>query len=116
MTLKPIEDSQVETGWATEGEFDWRHYMVVLATWWREIVVITVVTALLAGVAVLAYGWLSGPRYKAWADVAMVRTISQLNFDERFITTSGTDVRSVAANSTARRRRAIRAGPRPGRR
>jgi capsular polysaccharide biosynthesis protein len=103
MTGEPLEDIQAGAGWATEGEFDWRHYIVVLATWWREIVVITVVTALLAGFAVVAANQLHEPEYKAWAEVAMVRTISQLNFDERFITTSGTDVRSVAANSTARR-------------
>jgi len=54
-----------------------------------------------AGLAVFALNRLGGPEYKAWADVAIVRTVSELTLDPRFTTTSDTDVRYIASNATA---------------
>jgi capsular polysaccharide biosynthesis protein len=101
MMVEPTEDLEPEDDWMAEGESDWRHYMVTLVSWWREIAVIAVATALLAGLAASALNWLSGPQYKASADVAIVRTVSEITLDPRFTTTSGTDIRYIATNASA---------------
>jgi uncharacterized protein involved in exopolysaccharide biosynthesis len=100
-TVTSMQEAPPEDGWAAEDGFDWRHHVVVLASWWREIVVITVAAALLAGLAVFALNRLGGPEYKASADVAIVRTVSELTLDPRFTTTSDTDIRYIATNASA---------------
>jgi uncharacterized protein involved in exopolysaccharide biosynthesis len=101
MTVKPTEQPHPEDHWASEYESDWRHGIVVLVSWWKEIVAITLACGLLAGLVAVALNSLGGPKYKAWADVAFVRTTSELNFDQRFTTTSETDIRYIATNASA---------------
>ena len=69
-----------------EGGPDLRHYINVLSAWWREILALTVVGAVLAAGVTLGLRLLSGPSYEATATVAIARTISDINFDENFRT------------------------------
>jgi uncharacterized protein involved in exopolysaccharide biosynthesis len=101
MAVKPTDEVQPEDAWAPESGSDWRDRIVMLASWWKEIAVITVICALLGGLVAVALNSLGGPQYKAWADVAIVRTTSELNFDQRFTTTSETDIRYIATNAVA---------------
>jgi capsular polysaccharide biosynthesis protein len=101
MTQAPLGELPPEDGWAAEDGSNWRHSIVVLASWWKEIAAITAGVALLAGLVAASLNGLSEPTYKAWVDVAIVRTVSQLNFDQRFTTTSDTDIRYIAMNASA---------------
>jgi capsular polysaccharide biosynthesis protein len=101
MTEAPQGELPPEDGWAAEDGSNWRHSIVVLASWWKEIAAITAGVALLAGLVAASLNWLSEPTYKAWVDVAIVRTVSELNFDQRFTTTSDTDIRYIAMNASA---------------
>lgn len=81
---------------------DFRQVVSVLLRWWREIVVIAVALALVALVGTLILFRLNGPQFDATADVAIVRTVSDVNFDARFTTTSDeTTPSNVAARRNA---------------
>jgi capsular polysaccharide biosynthesis protein len=103
MTLTGMEKLQPEDGWASQDEGAGNGYLAVLMRWSREIVVITLAAAVLAGLAAFAVNRLTEPRYKASADIAIVRTVSQLNFDQRFTTTSDEALRSDGDLVMARR-------------
>ncbi|GIV77839.1 MAG: hypothetical protein KatS3mg050_2233 [Litorilinea sp.] len=87
--------------WVAEDEIDLRQYLEVLLRWWREIVGLTLAAVVLAAVGVLILRQFQTPVYAASASVAIVRTISDVNFDPRFRTTSEDTTNSTAA--TARR-------------
>lgn len=86
-----------------EDEIDLREYVLVLVAWWREIVLLTVLAALLGAGAILALRAIQPPVYEAAATVAISRTRTDINFDERFRTLSEEDMQAVASNATARR-------------
>ncbi|MBX3012071.1 MAG: hypothetical protein KF832_11220 [Caldilineaceae bacterium] len=90
--------------WAAEDEIDLRQYVDVLIRWWREIVVITLGVMVLTAVSILLLRLTLSPQYQASADVAIVRTISDVTFDERFRTNAeelGTDTTSISARRSA---------------
>lgn len=86
MTVQTQEHIQAPDAWAAEDEIDLRQYLDVLIRWWREIVLITLAAVLLAAVGILLLRLILPPQYEASADVAIVRTVSDVNFDERFRT------------------------------
>lgn len=93
--------SGVEHGWADE--VDLGRWLRAAGRRWPVLLALF----LLAIVAALAGRWLLGligaPVYEAGADVAIVRTTSELTFDERFTTTAG----DVPATNIAARRSAL---------
>ncbi len=72
--------------WQPEDEIDLRQYVLVLVAWWREIVLIALLTAVIAATFVLLSRFVLPPVYEASATVAIARTQSNINFDERFQT------------------------------
>lgn len=72
--------------WAGEDEIDLRQYIWVLVAWWREILTLSLLTAALAAGAVIGLRFLQDPVYRSSATVAIARTTSNINFDERFQT------------------------------
>ncbi|MBI3959625.1 MAG: hypothetical protein HY328_12520 [Chloroflexi bacterium] len=72
--------------WLPEDEIDLRQYVLVLVAWWREIVLIALLTAVAAAALVLLSRFVLPPVYEASATVAIARTQSSINFDERFQT------------------------------
>ncbi|MEZ4682168.1 MAG: hypothetical protein R2932_48980 [Caldilineaceae bacterium] len=103
MTLESTESRTLER-WTAEDEIDLRQYFDILLRWWREIVGITVFIGILAVLAVLAMRLILPPQYIASAAVAIIRTTSDVNFDERFRTNSeelGTDTASLNARRNA---------------
>lgn len=72
--------------WMPEDEIDLRQYVLVLVAWWREIVLIAMLTAVVAATLVLLSRFVLPPVYEASATVAIARTQSNINFDDRFQT------------------------------
>ena len=104
MTVQTQERIQAPDAWAAEDEIDLRKYLDILIRWWREIVLITVTTVVLAAVGILTLRLLLPAQYEASADVAIVRTVSDVNFDERFRTNPeelGSDFTSLSARRSA---------------
>ena len=67
-----------------DDEIDLRIYFDILIRWWREIVLITVLSALVAGGAVFALSQLQQAQYTATATAVIARVSSDVNFDQRF--------------------------------
>lgn len=84
--------------WEADDEIDLRKYIDVLIKRWREIVVITLAIIVLTAAAVLGLRLLQAPEYEADAAVAIVRTQTQVTFDDRF-TTSSSEVGNTDINS-----------------
>lgn len=104
MTVQTQERVQAPDAWAAEDEIDLRKYLDILIRWWREIALITFTTVVLAAIGILAMRFLLPAQYEASADVAIVRTVSDVNFDERFRTNAeelGSDVTSLSARRSA---------------
>ncbi len=70
-----------------DDEIDLRKYIDTLIAWRWEILVMTVVGALLAAAAVLGMRLLLSPEYTATSTVAIARTSSSVSFDQNFQTT-----------------------------
>lgn len=81
-----------------DDEIDLRKYLDTLMRRWREIVIITIAIVVLAAAAVLTLRFVQAPMYESTATVAIVRTQTQVNLDERFTTSSG-EVTNADANS-----------------
>jgi len=104
MTVQTQERVPPQDGWAAEDEIDLRQYLDVLIRWWREILLITLAAVVLTAVGILLMRLLLPPQYEASADVAIVRTVSDVNFDERFRTNPeelGADTVSLSARRSA---------------
>ncbi len=104
MSVNTLEPTQSPDAWQPDDEIDLRQYLEVLIRWRREIALITVGSAVVAAIAILALRAILPPVYTASADVAIARTASDVSFDERFITSAdqvGTDVTSAGARRSA---------------
>ncbi len=99
-TLPPAQQSPQPDPYADDDVIDLRRYISAIGRWWREILLMTVLLGILAAAAVWLLGALSTPSYSAYADVAIVRTVSDVTFDERFTTQPEA---LAAANVSARR-------------
>ncbi|MGL4651872.1 MAG: hypothetical protein ACRC1H_20855, partial [Caldilineaceae bacterium] len=84
-------------------EIDLRHSLGAIGRWWREIVLIAVFSGLVVGGAFWLLARTRTPVYSASADVAILRTATDVTFDERFTTQSET----VAGTTIASRRNAL---------
>ena len=102
MTVQTQERGPAPERWAAEDEIDLRQYLDVLIRWWREIVLITLSTMVLAAVGILLSRLILPAQYEASANVAIVRTVSDVNFDERF-RTNPEELRTDTASLSARR-------------
>lgn len=86
MTVQTTQPEQVPGSWSNEPDINLRQYLHVLVQWRREIGLLTLLAAGLAAAVVLLFQWMRTPLYKASAEVAIVRTLSDVQFDERFRT------------------------------
>ena len=99
MSVDSVSDKSTVVPWPDSGsdEIDLTRYFNVVRQRWLEIVLVTVGVVVLAGVGVLLYRQMTPPVYEANATAAIVRTSTDVRFDERFTTTSdgqGLDVNS----------------------
>ncbi len=104
MTVQTPERVQAQDAWAAEDEIDLRQYLDTLIRWWREIVAITLAAVILTAIGLIAMRLILPAAYEASADVAIVRTVSDVNFDERFRTNAeelGVDTASLSARRSA---------------
>lgn len=104
MTVQTQERMPAPDAWVAEDEIDLRQYIDLLIRWWREIVLITLVIVALTAIAIISLRSVLPPQYEASANVAIVRTVSDVNFDERFRTNAeelGLDTASLNARRSA---------------
>lgn len=100
MSVQTSQNQTPTDAWEADDEIDLRKYIDILIKRWREIVIITIAFVVLVAAAVLALRFLQAPMYEADANVAIVRTQTQVSFDERFTTSSG---QMAAADISSRR-------------
>ncbi len=104
MTVQTPERVQAQDAWAAEDEIDLRQYLDTLIRWWREIVAITLTAVILTALGIIVLRLVLPAQYEASADVAIVRTVSDVNFDTRFRTNPeelGVDTVSLSARRSA---------------
>jgi capsular polysaccharide biosynthesis protein len=97
-TIPPAQDA-----WAAEDEIDLRKYFLVLVAWWREILVITILAALIGAAFVLVERSMSAPSYRASATLVISRTKSEITFDDRFRTASEASIQAMQTDRATRR-------------
>ncbi|MCB0133321.1 MAG: hypothetical protein KDD78_20800, partial [Caldilineaceae bacterium] len=73
-----------------------------LLSWWREILLITLLTALVAGVIYVILDNLEEPTYRASSSVIVARVTNNANFDDRFQTFSDETGGNAAINVSRR--------------
>jgi len=88
---------------AVDDTIDLRVYIDVLIRWWKEIALIGILFGLIAGGGYLLLNLSRENVYAASADVAILRTISEVTLDERFVTTA----ESPTATANVSRRNAL---------
>ncbi len=104
MTVQTQERMPAPDAWDAEDEIDLRQYIDILIRWWRDILLITLVIVALTAIGIISLRLILPPQYEASADVAIVRTVSDVNFDERFRTNAeelGVDTASLSARRSA---------------
>ena len=82
-------------------EIDFSRYFAVLRRHWLEIVLVTVVIVVLAAAGILLYRQTTPPVYRANATAAIVRTSTDVRFDDRFTTSSNQGNVDVSSRRTA---------------
>lgn len=102
MTVETRNVVPSQDEWATEDTIDLRQYLDILIGWWREIVLITTLCVVMAILGILAMRAVLPPRYQASSNVAIVRRVSNVTFDERF-QTNPEELGANTANLSARR-------------
>jgi uncharacterized protein involved in exopolysaccharide biosynthesis len=75
---------------APSDEIDLRQYILVFIRWWREILAITLFAGLIVAVGVILLNNSRTPAYSANADLIITRLASNIEIDERVVTTSNT--------------------------
>lgn len=88
MTVQSTKGPAPADTWEADDEIDLRKYIDILLKRWREILFFTILIIVLAAAAVFALRALQIPMYEASANVAIVRTQTDVNFDDRFTTSS----------------------------
>lgn len=88
MTVQSTKGPAPADTWEADDEIDLRKYIDILLKRWREILFFTILIILLAAAAVFALRAMQIPMYEASANVAIVRTQTDVNFDDRFTTSS----------------------------
>lgn len=103
MSVNPTRGSKPIEAWEADDEIDLRKYLDVLIKRWREILFFTLLVSAVSALGIFAYRLFQTPIYEAQASVAIVRTQTEVNFDERFTTSSG----QPASNDVTSRRSAL---------
>lgn len=88
MTVQSTQGPAHADAWENDDEIDLRKYIDILLKRWREILFFTVLIVVLAAAAVFALRAMQIPMYEAAANVVIVRTQTDVNFDDRFTTSS----------------------------
>ena len=83
-----VSQRHTEESWSESDEIDLARYFGVLRRRWLEIVLVTVGVVVLTASGVLLYRQMTPPVYEANATAAIVRTSTDVRFDERFTTSS----------------------------
>ena len=97
MSVDSVTEQPPIRSWSEPDEIDFTRYLGVLRRRWLQIVLVTVGVVVLAAVGILVYRQTTPPVYEANATAAIVRTSTDVRFDDRFTTSS--DERNVDVSS-----------------
>lgn len=89
MSADTTQKNSPPDAWEMDDEIDLRKYIDILIKRWREIVLLTALVVAIATAGVLVVRFTQAPVYQADASVAIVRTQTEVNFDDRFTISSG---------------------------
>ncbi|MCL4826860.1 MAG: hypothetical protein KJZ95_05795 [Caldilinea sp.] len=89
MSADTTQKNSPPDAWEMDDEIDLRKYIDILIKRWREIVLLTALVVAVATAGVLVVRFTQAPVYQADASVAIVRTQTEVNFDDRFTISSG---------------------------
>lgn len=89
MSADTTQKNSPSDAWEMDDEIDLRKYIDILIKRWREIVLLTVLVVTIATAGVVIVRFTQAPVYQADASVAIVRTQTEVNFDDRFTISSG---------------------------
>jgi uncharacterized protein involved in exopolysaccharide biosynthesis len=70
-------------------EIDLRRYILVLLSWWREIVLISILVAAITGFTISLLNYNKTPEYTASTDILIARLLSNIELDDRVETSIG---------------------------
>ena len=87
---------------------DLREYIDVLIRWWKEILLLSILSVTVAALAIIGLRYSQAPIYKASATVVIAGLVSDVTLDERFRTLSDdtTDGESLTTSAAVVVRRA----------
>jgi capsular polysaccharide biosynthesis protein len=88
MTVNTTQPERLTGSWTDEQEIDLRQYLNVLMQWRLEIGLLIVLAVVLTVAGIWLFQVLQDPLYTSSAEIAIVRTVSDVQFDERFRTES----------------------------
>jgi uncharacterized protein involved in exopolysaccharide biosynthesis len=88
MSLHSAQERPAGAAWDEGDEIDLGRYISALGRRWLEIVLVTLGVVALTAAGVWAYYLLTPPLYEATATAAIVRTLTDVRFDERFTTSA----------------------------
>ena len=88
MSVNTAQEPSKIGQWESAGDTDLTPYLAVFRRRWLEIAVITFASILVTAGAVWLYRQITPPVYESTATAAIVRTSTDVRFDERFTTSS----------------------------
>jgi uncharacterized protein involved in exopolysaccharide biosynthesis len=97
MSVHSAQEPSAGGQWDNPQEIDLARYLNALGSRWLEILLTTLAVVVVTAAGVLIYRALTPPLYEATTTVAIVRTSTDVRFDERFTTTS--EQQNLDANS-----------------
>ena len=88
MSVDTAQEPTSSGQWESASDIDLARYLAVFRRRWLEITLIAFVSIVVAAVAILLYRQVTPPVYESTATAAIVRTSTDVRFDERFTTSS----------------------------
>lgn len=88
MSVNTAKEPTRVGSWEDADDIDLTRYIAVVRRRWLEIILITMAVIVLTGVSVWLYRKVTPPVYEATATAAIVRTLTDVRFDDRFTTSS----------------------------
>lgn len=94
-----------EQQWESTDGIDVTRYLIIIKQRWVEVVLVTLMAIVITAAALFLYRSLAPPVYEANATAAIVRTVTNVQFDERF-RTAAEDMGTMTDSSVFDSRRA----------
>jgi len=84
-----------------DDEIDLRKYLGILIAWWKEILLIGVLAAAVAGLGIIVLRVAVPPQFEAHTDIVMARLVSEIALDQRVNISGDSQATNVASRRAA---------------